>query len=287
MALRVIAESLSEEEIAGLKEAIPCDGHQQQRLVNDEIREEGLHRTVIEKPIWVQKKGNSGGQGVVNNKSCVVENSFNLLSELEKEEEGDIEGFVEPAGNEEGPGVDCNVEIRKVQNSMEALNSLNLEIEDMVVTAVYANSTRVERTILWEKLLEAKPNGGDFWLLLIIALCSLPFPTFLSQWLPLDFKICRLNTIILFWLTVRLNWMLPCTGFGLHKLQFKLKRLKANLKWWNSEVFGNIHDNVRKAEENFAVSEKIFDVNPFEVNKLNKAKCQALLFQALNMKEMF
>ncbi|KAG6503406.1 hypothetical protein ZIOFF_035719 [Zingiber officinale] len=31
MALRVIAESLSEEEIAGLKEAIPCDGHQQQR----------------------------------------------------------------------------------------------------------------------------------------------------------------------------------------------------------------------------------------------------------------
>ncbi|KAG6487978.1 hypothetical protein ZIOFF_056736 [Zingiber officinale] len=37
MALRVIAESLSEEEIAGLKEAIPCDGHQQQQLVNDEI----------------------------------------------------------------------------------------------------------------------------------------------------------------------------------------------------------------------------------------------------------
>ncbi|KAG6473965.1 hypothetical protein ZIOFF_067885 [Zingiber officinale] len=37
MALRVIAESLSEEEIAGLKEAIPCDGHQQQRLVNDEV----------------------------------------------------------------------------------------------------------------------------------------------------------------------------------------------------------------------------------------------------------
>ncbi|KAG6481629.1 hypothetical protein ZIOFF_058233 [Zingiber officinale] len=37
MALRVIVESLSEEEIAGLKEAIPCDGHQQQRLVNDEV----------------------------------------------------------------------------------------------------------------------------------------------------------------------------------------------------------------------------------------------------------
>ncbi|KAG6501449.1 hypothetical protein ZIOFF_041330 [Zingiber officinale] len=37
MALRVIAESLSEEEIAGLKEAIPCDGHQQQWLVNDEV----------------------------------------------------------------------------------------------------------------------------------------------------------------------------------------------------------------------------------------------------------
>ncbi|KAG6496000.1 hypothetical protein ZIOFF_043848 [Zingiber officinale] len=34
MALRVIAESLSEEEIAGLKEAIPCDGHQQRPSVH-------------------------------------------------------------------------------------------------------------------------------------------------------------------------------------------------------------------------------------------------------------
>ncbi|KAG6486983.1 hypothetical protein ZIOFF_055564 [Zingiber officinale] len=36
MALRVIAESLSEEEIVGLKEAIPCDGHQQQGILKSE-----------------------------------------------------------------------------------------------------------------------------------------------------------------------------------------------------------------------------------------------------------
>ncbi|KAG6536204.1 hypothetical protein ZIOFF_001253 [Zingiber officinale] len=51
MALRVIAESLSEEEIVGLKEAIPCDGHQQQRapsfsappLGHDQAGAEALH----------------------------------------------------------------------------------------------------------------------------------------------------------------------------------------------------------------------------------------------------
>ncbi|KAG6466891.1 hypothetical protein ZIOFF_075313 [Zingiber officinale] len=42
--------------------------------------------------------------------------------------------------------------------------------------------------------------------------------------------------------TVRLNWCLPSTAQGLQRLQMKLRRLKEHLKWWNKEVFGNIHD---------------------------------------------
>ncbi|KAG6483128.1 hypothetical protein ZIOFF_059768 [Zingiber officinale] len=84
-----------------------------------------------------------------------------------------------------------------------------------------------------------------------------------------------------------LNWMLPCDGFGLHKLQFKLKRLKAHLKWWNTGVFGNIHDKVKQAEEEFSIAQKSFDLDPNEVNKLNMAKKQASLFQTLYMEETF
>ncbi|KAG6474242.1 hypothetical protein ZIOFF_068167 [Zingiber officinale] len=417
-----------------------------------ETREEGLHRTVTEKPIWVQKKGNSGGQGVVNNKGCVVENSFNLLSELEKEEEGDIEGFVEPAGNEEGPGIDCNVEIRKVQNSMEALNSWNLEIEEyefktegaevsnqgvqiskknvqgslpstehsapvggsspsagnsaglagvskihgeirateaivpraessmvagvihlnvagstmamgtgmilgeqvghctlsqmqgefegtevsksfveevetdgdedvhlqraslpmvpnMVVTAVYAKCTRVERTILWEKLLEAKPDGGEFLvspgggITVVYAKCTRVERVIL--WDKLleakpnggDFEHAqtngkiwkRLDHVLIFplWNTHEFsvhvehlsraafdhcpllitfpNFSKPVASFRFQN--FWIKHHNSLLAYCSTKLdaaFGGIHDNVRKAEENFAVSEKIFDVNPFE-----------------------
>ncbi|KAG6476888.1 hypothetical protein ZIOFF_066136 [Zingiber officinale] len=88
-------------------------------------------------------------------------------------------------------------------------------------------------------------------------------------------------------LTVRLNWMLPCSGFGLQKFQFKLKRLKTHLKWWNVEVFGNIFENVKKAEEVFESAEKAFDSSPTLENKIYMAKCQASLFHILDMEEMF
>ncbi|KAG6470551.1 hypothetical protein ZIOFF_071625 [Zingiber officinale] len=90
-----------------------------------------------------------------------------------------------------------------------------------------------------------------------------------------------------FYLTVRLNWLLPCSGFGLQKFQFKLKRLKAHLKWWNAEVFGNIFENVKKAEEVFELAEKAFDLSPTMENKIYMAKCQASLFHTLDMEEMF
>ncbi|KAG6492296.1 hypothetical protein ZIOFF_047250 [Zingiber officinale] len=57
------------------------------------------------------------------------------------------------------------------------------------------------------------------------------------------------------------------------KLQIKLKRLKAHLKWWNAEVFGNIFKNVKKAKEVFELAEKAFDLSPTIENKIHMAKC--------------
>ncbi|XP_074572721.1 LOW QUALITY PROTEIN: uncharacterized protein LOC141829202 [Curcuma longa] len=90
-----------------------------------------------------------------------------------------------------------------------------------------------------------------------------------------------------FILIVRLNWMLPCSSSGMQKLQLKLKRLKNHLKWWNAEVFGNIHDKVRVAESDFAAAGKNFDVNPTTENKIHMAKAQALLQKTLYMEEDF
>ncbi|KAG6534066.1 hypothetical protein ZIOFF_007947 [Zingiber officinale] len=88
----------------------------------------------------------------------------------------------------------------------------------------------------------------------------------------------------------RLDRVLVSTYWGDQKhmkFQFKLKRLKAHLKWWNVEVFGNIFENVKKAEEDFELPEKAFDRSPTMENKIYMAKCQASLFHILDMEEMF
>ncbi|KAG6510216.1 hypothetical protein ZIOFF_028225 [Zingiber officinale] len=71
------------------------------------------------------------------------------------------------------------------------------------------------------------------------------------------------------------------------KFQFKLKRIKAHFKWWNAEVFGNIFENVNKAEEAFELAKNAFDFSPTMENKIYMAKCQASLFHMLDMEEIF
>ncbi|XP_074574624.1 uncharacterized protein LOC141831085 [Curcuma longa] len=90
-----------------------------------------------------------------------------------------------------------------------------------------------------------------------------------------------------FLLTVRLNWLLPCQGTGMKRLQIKLKRLKNHLKWWNAEVFGNIQEKVQRTESDFALAEKRFDSNPTVENRVQMAQSQAQLNKILYMEEDF
>ncbi|KAG6467116.1 hypothetical protein ZIOFF_075057 [Zingiber officinale] len=87
--------------------------------------------------------------------------------------------------------------------------------------------------------------------------------------------------------TVRLNWCLPSMAQGLQRLQMKLRRLKEHLKWWNMEVFGNIHDRVLQAEESMAAAEQAYDRDPTEQSRTHRSECQARLFRVLDMEEDF
>ncbi|KAG6538552.1 hypothetical protein ZIOFF_003676 [Zingiber officinale] len=87
--------------------------------------------------------------------------------------------------------------------------------------------------------------------------------------------------------TVRLNWCLPSVAQGLQRLQMKLRRLKEHLKWWNMEVFGNIHDRVLQAEESMAAAEQAYDRDPTEQSRIHRSECQARLFRVLDMEEDF
>ncbi|XP_042443883.1 uncharacterized protein LOC122028980 [Zingiber officinale] len=87
--------------------------------------------------------------------------------------------------------------------------------------------------------------------------------------------------------TVRLNWCLPSVAQGLQRLQMKLRRLKEHLKWWNMEVFGNIHDRVLQAEESMAAAEHAYDRDPTEQSRTHRSECQAHLFRVLDMEEDF
>ncbi|KAG6528036.1 hypothetical protein ZIOFF_010174 [Zingiber officinale] len=48
----------------------------------------------------------------------------------------------------------------------------------------------------------------------------------------------------------------------------KLRRLKEHLKWWNEDVFDNIHDKVKLEEERYVTVEKKFDADPSVVNTI-------------------
>ncbi|XP_047949120.1 uncharacterized protein LOC125194951 [Salvia hispanica] len=67
--------------------------------------------------------------------------------------------------------------------------------------------------------------------------------------------------------TVRAAWEQPTDSVGLLNLQIKMNRTKQALKQWNKEVFGNIHANLRDAEEKIAEAQCNFETNPSASNR--------------------
>ncbi|KAI3472963.1 hypothetical protein Pfo_029210 [Paulownia fortunei] len=86
---------------------------------------------------------------------------------------------------------------------------------------------------------------------------------------------------------IKSSWQPPTGSTGMINLQQKLYRLKHFLKRWNKEVFGNIFDNIRKAEQEVAGKEQNFDENPSDSNLIALKRSTAILTQALTIEEEF
>ncbi|KZV50954.1 hypothetical protein F511_44900 [Dorcoceras hygrometricum] len=87
--------------------------------------------------------------------------------------------------------------------------------------------------------------------------------------------------------TVRLQWNNPCQEIGLDRFAIKLKRLKAHLKWWNRDVFGNIFDNLKRLNEEVNQKEIEFDYEATAARRTALNLAQANLAKALHMEEAY
>ncbi|KAK4384643.1 hypothetical protein Sango_3039400 [Sesamum angolense] len=87
--------------------------------------------------------------------------------------------------------------------------------------------------------------------------------------------------------TVEQSWKHPTGVYGLINLQQKLYRLKQHLKWWNKNVFGDLFDNIKKAQEQVLISESLYDAAPSDANLTDLNRANANLTKLLAMEEDF
>ncbi|KAK4394248.1 LINE-1 retrotransposable element O protein [Sesamum angolense] len=64
-------------------------------------------------------------------------------------------------------------------------------------------------------------------------------------------------------------------------------RLKQHLKWWNKNVFGDLFDNIKKAQEQVLISESLYDAAPSDANLTDLNRANADLTKLLAMEEDF
>ncbi|KAL3507184.1 hypothetical protein ACH5RR_032566 [Cinchona calisaya] len=86
--------------------------------------------------------------------------------------------------------------------------------------------------------------------------------------------------------TVYVNWSLPTQGGGMVAFSWKFKRLKQTLKNWNKEVFGNVFDAVKQAEDVLQLQSWI-DYSQLSVDKEALHQAQVDLFSKLKTEEFF
>ncbi|KAL0367744.1 UNVERIFIED_CONTAM: hypothetical protein Sradi_3664500 [Sesamum radiatum] len=90
-----------------------------------------------------------------------------------------------------------------------------------------------------------------------------------------------------FMTVVQDSWNQPSSLTGMLRLAEKLRRLKACLKQWNKEIFGNILDQLSQAEESVHQAERKYDEEPTDLNLMAMNLCTAKLQRALTIEEDF
>ncbi|KAL0393382.1 UNVERIFIED_CONTAM: Retrovirus-related Pol polyprotein from type-1 retrotransposable element R2 [Sesamum radiatum] len=87
--------------------------------------------------------------------------------------------------------------------------------------------------------------------------------------------------------TVEQPWKHPTGAYGLINFQQKLYRLKQHLKWWNKNVFVDLFDNIKKAQEQVLISESLYNAAPCDANLIDLNRANADLTKILPMEEDF
>ncbi|KAI3473497.1 hypothetical protein Pfo_031457, partial [Paulownia fortunei] len=72
-----------------------------------------------------------------------------------------------------------------------------------------------------------------------------------------------------------------------HLFLDKLIRLKKFLKWWNWNVFGDILDKIKQAQNEVVKAETTFDDTPTEATQFELNRCTVVLTHALTLEEDF
>ncbi|XP_071933111.1 uncharacterized protein [Coffea arabica] len=85
--------------------------------------------------------------------------------------------------------------------------------------------------------------------------------------------------------TVENNWGLPIQGYGMYSLTFKLKHLKACLRHWSKQRFGNIFQAVRQSEFEVQQKEILFEASPTDEARADLHRAKACLLQSLRVEE--
>nr|XP_027090446.1 uncharacterized protein LOC113711482 [Coffea arabica] len=85
--------------------------------------------------------------------------------------------------------------------------------------------------------------------------------------------------------TVQSNWELPTQGYGMYRLAFKLKRLKACLRHWSRQHFGNIFQAVRQNEFEVQQKEILFEAAPTDEARAELHRAKGILLRSLRVEE--
>ncbi|KAL2527111.1 Uncharacterized protein Adt_12165 [Abeliophyllum distichum] len=88
---------------------------------------------------------------------------------------------------------------------------------------------------------------------------------------------------------VKQNWDTPLTPYskGLFGFFYKIKRLKNTLKRWNDEVFGNIFEEIKKAEKEALAKERTYDSVKSPETREEMHRAYANLNNLLSQEEAF